>query len=70
MKQGLTRIHIFLLGSALISMPFVSSVGKESGLLGTMGAQLSYYFIFGGFLVWLAELVFLKKFCFLYFIFF
>lgn len=63
MKQRLTRIHIFLLGSALISMPFVSSVGKESGLLGTMGAQLSYYFIFGGFLVWLAELIFSKKKC-------
>ena len=61
MKQGAIKIHVILLAAALVSMPFISSVGKESGLFGTMGSQLSYYFIFAGFIIWVLELLFTKK---------
>lgn len=63
MKQGAIKIHVILLAAALVSMPFISSVGKESGLFGTMGSQLSYYFIFAGFIIWVLELLFTKKKC-------
>lgn len=61
MKQRLTRIHIFLLGSALISMPFVSSVGKESGLLGTMERNFPIILFLEGFWFGLLNLFFQKK---------